>query len=157
MTNPKDCPDDEAMAASFRVEPGLAVALLKSVMADGNPGELVNALRQITQAFGSLENLAETVELDHLRQLWEQALNDPRAGIDVGPVMDRLKQRYQDPLAAWMDNPATPLTLPVPITREQKLEALRQALIEGENSGPGTSFDVKELLAEIHRKHLKTE
>jgi len=33
--------------------------------------------------------------------------------------------------------------------RETKLEALRQALIEGEQSGPSEPFDVDEFLAEM--------
>ena len=35
--------------------------------------------------------------------------------------------------------------------REIKLEALRQALIEGEQSGPGGPFDIEEFLAEMKR------
>jgi antitoxin ParD1/3/4 len=35
--------------------------------------------------------------------------------------------------------------------REAKLEALRAALIEGEESGPGMPFDVEEFLAECNR------
>ena len=33
-----------------------------------------------------------------------------------------------------------------------KLEALRQALVEGENSGPATSWDLEAFLAERQRK-----
>ncbi|MDR3448417.1 MAG: type II toxin-antitoxin system ParD family antitoxin [Alphaproteobacteria bacterium] len=35
---------------------------------------------------------------------------------------------------------------------EAKLEALRAALIEGENSGPSTPFDVEAFLAEMRQK-----
>ncbi len=34
--------------------------------------------------------------------------------------------------------------------QEQKLEALRKALIEGENSGPAQPFDLARFLAEQH-------
>jgi len=34
--------------------------------------------------------------------------------------------------------------------RESKLEALRAALIAGEESGPGEKFDVEAFLAEMH-------
>lgn len=36
-----------------------------------------------------------------------------------------------------------------------KLEALRAALIAGEESGPSTEFDVEAFLAEMHEKHLQ--
>jgi antitoxin ParD1/3/4 len=35
--------------------------------------------------------------------------------------------------------------------RQVKLEALRQALIEGEQSGPSEPFDIEEFLAEMKR------
>jgi antitoxin ParD1/3/4 len=37
--------------------------------------------------------------------------------------------------------------------RQAKLEALRAALIEGEQSGPATPFDFDEFLAEMNREH----
>jgi antitoxin ParD1/3/4 len=40
------------------------------------------------------------------------------------------------------------------IEHEVKLEALRQALIEGEQSGPGEGFDVEEFLAEMKRQRV---
>lgn len=36
--------------------------------------------------------------------------------------------------------------------REVKLEALRAALIDGENSGPAEPFDVNEFLNEMHSR-----
>ena len=35
--------------------------------------------------------------------------------------------------------------------QEAKLEALRAALIEGEQSGPGESFDIEQFIDEMHR------
>lgn len=35
---------------------------------------------------------------------------------------------------------------------EQKLEALRQALIDGENSGESTSLDMQEIIRKAKRK-----
>ncbi|MBN9428445.1 MAG: type II toxin-antitoxin system ParD family antitoxin [Burkholderiales bacterium] len=35
---------------------------------------------------------------------------------------------------------------------EQKVEALRQALIEGENSGPSTPLDMKEILSKARKR-----
>lgn len=37
--------------------------------------------------------------------------------------------------------------------REAKLEQLRAALIEGENSGPAAPWDLQEFLAEMHAEH----
>lgn len=37
--------------------------------------------------------------------------------------------------------------------REAKLEQLRAALVEGENSGPAVPWDLKEFLAEMHVEH----
>jgi len=39
---------------------------------------------------------------------------------------------------------------------EQKLEALRAALIEGEESGPAEPFDFDEFIAEMKRKPRKS-
>ncbi|MBV2146734.1 type II toxin-antitoxin system ParD family antitoxin [Sphingobium sp. AS12] len=41
-------------------------------------------------------------------------------------------------------------------SEEQKLEALRAALIEGEESGPAESFDFDLFLADMHQRHRKT-
>lgn len=37
--------------------------------------------------------------------------------------------------------------------RDLKLEALRQALIEGEQSGPGKEWNLEEFLAEMNARH----
>jgi antitoxin ParD1/3/4 len=37
--------------------------------------------------------------------------------------------------------------------REAKLETLRAALVEGEQSGAGMPFDLEEFLDEMHREH----
>ena len=39
------------------------------------------------------------------------------------------------------------------IERDAKVEALRAALIEGENSGPGTPWNLEEFLAEMQARH----
>jgi antitoxin ParD1/3/4 len=41
--------------------------------------------------------------------------------------------------------------------QEAKLEALRAALIEGEQSGLATPFDIEEFLAEMRREHTSRE
>jgi antitoxin ParD1/3/4 len=40
---------------------------------------------------------------------------------------------------------------------EAKLEALRAALIEGEQSGAPTPFDLEEFLDEMHKEHLHSK
>lgn len=41
------------------------------------------------------------------------------------------------------------------IERDKQVEALRQALIEGENSGPTTRWDKNSFLKEMHAKQRK--
>ena len=40
---------------------------------------------------------------------------------------------------------------------EAKFQALRAALIEGEQSGPGMPFDIEEFLEEMHRTRSASE
>jgi antitoxin ParD1/3/4 len=40
--------------------------------------------------------------------------------------------------------------------QEAKLEALRAALIEGEQSGPGESFDIEAFIDEMHRSRASS-
>lgn len=54
----KDRSHDEAMAEVFRNDPGYAADLLNSILEDGEQGELLIALRQMTEAFGGVRNLA---------------------------------------------------------------------------------------------------
>jgi DNA-binding phage protein len=50
---------DDAMAEVFRNDPDYAVTLLDSVLEDGDPGELLIALRQMSKAFGCVRNVAK--------------------------------------------------------------------------------------------------
>ncbi len=49
----KDRSHDEAMAELLREDPAYAVELLNGILEDGEQGELLIALRQMTKAFGS--------------------------------------------------------------------------------------------------------
>jgi probable addiction module antidote protein len=60
----KDRTHDEAMAERFRQEPAYAVALLNSILEDGEQGELLIALRQMTKAFGGIQTVAENANLN---------------------------------------------------------------------------------------------
>jgi probable addiction module antidote protein len=55
---------DDAMAEVFREDPAYAVGLLNSILADGDQGELLIALRQMTKAFGGISKVAEKAELN---------------------------------------------------------------------------------------------
>jgi DNA-binding phage protein len=55
----KDRPHDEAMAEVFKKDPAYALDLLNSVLEDGEQGELLIALRQMTKVFGGVADLAE--------------------------------------------------------------------------------------------------
>jgi DNA-binding phage protein len=63
----KDRTHDDAMAEVFRQDPTYAVDLLNSILEDGDQGELLIALRQMTQAFGSAPKAAGKARLDRDR------------------------------------------------------------------------------------------
>lgn len=60
----KDRTHDEAMADIFRQDPAYAVELLNSILEDGDQGELLIALRQMTKAFGGVAKVAEKAQLN---------------------------------------------------------------------------------------------
>jgi probable addiction module antidote protein len=60
----KDKAHDEAMAELFREDPAYAVELLNSILEDGDQGELLIALRQMTKAFGGVKAIAEQAHLN---------------------------------------------------------------------------------------------
>lgn len=60
----KDRSHDAAMAELFRDDPAYAVELLNSILADGEQGELLIALRQMAEAFGGVRNVAKSAELN---------------------------------------------------------------------------------------------
>ncbi|MFZ6640256.1 DNA-binding protein [Undibacterium sp. TC4M20W] len=59
----KDKNHDEAMAELFQNDPAYAVQLLNSILEDGDQGELLITLRQMTKAFGGVPAVAETAHL----------------------------------------------------------------------------------------------
>jgi probable addiction module antidote protein len=61
---PRDRSNDDAMAETFRAEPEYAVAYLNAILEDGEQGELLIALRQMTKAFGGVSSVAEDASLN---------------------------------------------------------------------------------------------
>ena len=59
----RDRSHDDAMAEMFRDDPEYAVQLLNSILEDGDQGELLITLRQLTKAFGGVQTVAETAKL----------------------------------------------------------------------------------------------
>ncbi len=57
-------PHDEAMVEVYRSDPALALATLNEILADGDQGELLVVLRQMTQAFGGMQAVAEQARLN---------------------------------------------------------------------------------------------
>ncbi|MDN5843982.1 MAG: addiction module antidote protein [Alcaligenaceae bacterium] len=55
---------DEAMAELYRNDPALALDVINSVLNDGNQAELLTVLRQLTQAFGGVQAVAEQAHLN---------------------------------------------------------------------------------------------
>lgn len=49
--------------ASFRNDPALAAEYLNAILEDGDQNELMLALRRMSEAFGSVQNLARSAKL----------------------------------------------------------------------------------------------
>lgn len=60
----KDRSHDESMAEVFQQDPTYALELLNGILADGEQGELLIALRQMTKAFGGVQSVAEKANLN---------------------------------------------------------------------------------------------
>ena len=60
----RDRSHDDAMAEVYAENPALAVEILNGVLEDGEPGEMLVALRQMTKAFGGVQAIAEKAELN---------------------------------------------------------------------------------------------
>lgn len=60
----KDRSHDEAMVELFRTDPAIAAATLDAILADGDQGELLVTLRQMTKAFGGVPAVARSAELN---------------------------------------------------------------------------------------------
>ena len=60
----RDRTHDEAMAELFQQDPAYAIELLNGIIEDGEQGELLIALRQMTKAFGGVQAVAENANLN---------------------------------------------------------------------------------------------
>lgn len=60
----KDKSHDESMAELYQQDPAYAVEMLNSILEDGEQGELLVALRQMTKAFGGVQSIAEKANLN---------------------------------------------------------------------------------------------
>jgi len=55
---------DDMMAESFRKDPAYAMDLLNDILEDGEPGELMLALRHMSKAFGGVGEVAKQAQLN---------------------------------------------------------------------------------------------
>jgi probable addiction module antidote protein len=60
----RDKTHDESMAEIFKEDPAYAVEMLNAILEDGEQGELLIALRQMTKAFGGVQDVAEKANLN---------------------------------------------------------------------------------------------
>jgi len=60
----KDRSHDDTMAELFREDPVFAADYLSQLLRDGEPADLLVALRQVTQANGGIRALAEETKLN---------------------------------------------------------------------------------------------
>ncbi len=57
-------PHDEAMAELYRSDPALALDVINGILEHGDQGELLTVLRQLAQAFGGVQAVAEQADLN---------------------------------------------------------------------------------------------
>jgi probable addiction module antidote protein len=57
-------PHDDAMAELYRSDPALALEVINGILADGDQAELLIMLRQMAQAFGGVQAVAEQAKLN---------------------------------------------------------------------------------------------
>lgn len=55
---------DAAMAELYRSDPALALDVINGILEDGDQAELLTVLRQLTQAFGGVQTIAEQASLN---------------------------------------------------------------------------------------------
>ena len=55
---------DEAMAELYRNDPALTLDVINGVLEDGDQAELLTVLRQLAQAFGGVQAVAEQAHLN---------------------------------------------------------------------------------------------
>lgn len=55
---------DEAMAELYSSDPALALEVINGILADGDQAELLIVLRQMAQAFGGVQAVAEQAHLN---------------------------------------------------------------------------------------------
>lgn len=60
----RDRSHDEAMAELYRDDPDYAVRLLNSILEEGDLGELLVVLRQMTKAFGGMQVVADRAHVN---------------------------------------------------------------------------------------------
>ena len=61
---PRDRSHDEAMAELYRDDPAFALELINNILVDGDHGELLAVLRQLTRAFGGMPAVAQAAGLN---------------------------------------------------------------------------------------------
>ena len=57
-------PHDDAMAELYRNDPALALEVINAILADGEQAELMTVLRQLAQAAGGVQAVAEQARLN---------------------------------------------------------------------------------------------
>ena len=55
---------DDAMAELYRKDPEFALQVINNIFEDGDQGELLIVLRQMTKAFGGVQTVAEQAHLN---------------------------------------------------------------------------------------------
>ncbi len=84
----KDRHHDDAMAELFKEDPAFAAEYLNQLLQDGEPADLLVALRQLAQAHGGVRSIAKETELN-ANQLYRTL--SPQGNPDLRRLYDVLK------------------------------------------------------------------
>lgn len=60
----KSRPHDDAMAELYRSDPAFALEVINGILENGDQAELLIVLRQLAQAFGGVQTVAEQAQLN---------------------------------------------------------------------------------------------
>ena len=89
----KDRIHDEAMADIYREDPAYALELLNSIFEDGDQGEFLIALRQMTKAFGGVKAVAEQAHLNQTQLYRTLSLSGNPALSSVSAILKAMGMR----------------------------------------------------------------
>ena len=100
----KSKPNDVAMAELYRDEPSLTLEVINGILEDGDQAELLIVLRQMAQAFGGVQAVAEQAHLNPTQLYRTLSPKGNPALSSLSAILKAMGLRLAvQPLAAPMD------------------------------------------------------